>query len=911
MLRKVLMVIMLAGIAASAAKAAHWTDPFNVIWTTPSKDSAGSMPLGNGIVGMNLWVEENGDLRFYVCRNDSYSEVSRLLKVGSVRISLTPNPFKTGALFRQELVLKDGACVITAGEGRSKVTIKVFADSDSPVIYCTGKSDSKISVKACIESWRAEPHVIEKGGEQHSAYTLREAPFELRESADIFPKVDGAVAWYHRNEESPAFESTIKVQSLESIADKVKDPLIHRTFGGWISGAGFNPIDNRTLATTSSVKSFSLTVSVPCLQADTAQVWLDEAKKLSASADLQQAEQRTSAWWNKFWDRSWVVINGDDVFGIPDGGHPLRVGFDSNNENKFQGEIGHVSVQGKALTTKEIASLNTSRPVKGPAMLGVTIPKISLKKGLTIEAWIKPTASVPGRIVDSLTAGNIDGFLLDTYPGDTLRLIIGGLTITAPSNALKIGEWQHVAATAGPAAGEMKIYLNGKVVAQHYAQAPGVSPVSTGYNLQRYVQACGGRGPFPIKFNGTMFTVDPAPAGMPYNADYRTWGDCHWWQNIRFPYNAMIASGDFEMMDPLFGLYERVRPLCEARAKLYHNCEGSYFPETMTVWGTYSNGDYGWNRKGHQPNEVLCPWWQYAWNQGPELVQIMLERWDYTQDDAFLKQQALPMAVSVLKYFDTRFKKDSNGKIVLDPTQAVETLWHGVINDMPSTACLVAITRKLCALPEKFTTQDQREFFAKMKSACPDIPVEDAQIGDKIVSRLAVAQKYNPDRSNCENPELYGIWPSKLFGVGKPGIELAKAAYETRANHLDCGWGYDGICAAMLGMADEAARIVKIKAANSAPAYRWPATWGPNFDWLPDQDHGSNLLLTTQLMLLQCDGDVIRLLPAWPKEWDVSFKLHAPKNTTVECIFKGGKIESLKVTPESRLKDVVMPTFGN
>ena len=36
----------------------------NVIWTTPSENSFGSMPLGNGDIGMNVWVEKNGDLQF-------------------------------------------------------------------------------------------------------------------------------------------------------------------------------------------------------------------------------------------------------------------------------------------------------------------------------------------------------------------------------------------------------------------------------------------------------------------------------------------------------------------------------------------------------------------------------------------------------------------------------------------------------------------------------------------------------------------------------------------------------------------------------------------------------------------------------------------------------------------------------
>jgi hypothetical protein len=121
------------------------------------------------------------------------------------------------------------------------------------------------------------------------------------------------------------------------------------------------------------------------------------------------------------------------------------------------------------------------------------------------------------------------------------------------------------------------------------------------------------------------------------------------------------------------------------------------------------------------------------------------------------------------------------------------------------------------------------------------------------------------------------------------------------------GWGYDGNCAALLGMTGEAARIVRIKAGNSHPAYRWPATWGPNFDWLPDQDHGSNLLLTMQFMLLQADGDKLRLLPAWPKDWNVHFKLHAPRNTVVECDYREGKVVKLDVIPSERRADIILP----
>jgi hypothetical protein len=45
-------------------------------------------------------------------------------------------------------------------------------------------------------------------------------------------------------------------------------------------------------------------------------------------------------------------------------------------------------------------------------------------------------------------------------------------------------------------------------------------------------------------------------------------------------------------------------------------------------------------------------------------------------------------------------------------------------------------------------------------------------------------------------------------------------------------------------------------------------------------------------------------MPAWPKDWDCDFKLHAPYQTVIEGKVVGGKIKELKVTPESRRKDV-------
>jgi hypothetical protein len=64
--------------------------------------------------------------------------------------------------------------------------------------------------------------------------------------------------------------------------------------------------------------------------------------------------------------------------------------------------------------------------------------------------------------------------------------------------------------------------------------------------------------------------------------------------------------------------------------------------------------------------------------------------------------------------------------------------------------------------------------------------------------------------------------------------------------------------------------------------------------------------MTMQTMLLQADDGKIRLLPAWPKDWDAEFKLHAPRQTTVEGEVRSGKLVRLVVTPEERKKDVMV-----
>ena len=80
---------------------------YNVLWDSPSQDSWGSMPIGNGDIGANLWVNPQGEINFYISKTDAWSENARLLKIGKIRLSLEPNPFMEGKPFVHEFAFAD------------------------------------------------------------------------------------------------------------------------------------------------------------------------------------------------------------------------------------------------------------------------------------------------------------------------------------------------------------------------------------------------------------------------------------------------------------------------------------------------------------------------------------------------------------------------------------------------------------------------------------------------------------------------------------------------------------------------------------------------------------------------------------------------------------------------------------
>lgn len=198
---------------------------------------------------------------------------------------------------------------------------------------------------------------------------------------------------------------------------------------------------------------------------------------------------------------------------------PLRLGADSNGQNRFVGDMARASIFDRALRAAEIAALaeqagaapetiegcvaswafdrgqdgvfaargskplvatqvgelavvDTGTPLgKALRMDGegyLSVPHdaaLDCADGTTLEAWVCPgyLPKMGARIIDKSPAGLATGYLLDTYPGNSVRLIVRDPHVIHKAN-LAAGKWVHIAATVDGKTARAALYVDGRKV---------------------------------------------------------------------------------------------------------------------------------------------------------------------------------------------------------------------------------------------------------------------------------------------------------------------------------------------------------------------------------------------------------------------------------------------------------------
>jgi len=459
--------------------------------------------------------------------------------------------------------------------------------------------------------------------------------------------------------------------------------------------------------------------------------------------------------------------------------------------------------------------------------------------------------------------------------------------------------------------------------------------MSRNYQLFRYQLGGNAFGEYPTKFNGGNLIYDPVLVrkSADYEPDWRQWGGAvHTAQNQRLLYWPMLKAGDYDAILPQFELYRKGLPGASARVKHHFGHKGAVFSEYMSAPGIVFGAGWGWEGNGHRARGKEIPFgdpratgargYKDMAEQGVMANQSCAYHWESQLEHAYMIMeyqrfsgrdisQYMPFVKAAVVFFDEHYQLrqkmrtgkplDDKGKLVIYPSTSCES-YRGARNPSDLLAGLQACVKSLLGLDSKYVSSKEKAYFRGFLNRIPDYSFTE-QDGKRIIKPAEQWLK----EANQELPQFYPLFPFDQFQLGDEEIQIFKHTYALapafRKNKVQ-SWHQDGIFFARMGMTEEAADYNTRKLQDSAR--RYPTFWGPGHDWVPDHNWGGSGMIGLQEMLMQTMGDRILLFPAWPTDWDVDFKLHAPRETTVEAVLKNGKLIKLRVTPEHRRKDVII-----
>jgi hypothetical protein len=442
------------------------------------------------------------------------------------------------------------------------------------------------------------------------------------------------------------------------------------------------------------------------------------------------------------------------------------------------------------------------------------------------------------------------------------------------------------------------------------------------YHVHLYTLGSVNRGAIPAKWDGG--------AGL-MRGDERRWGGAEHVQETRFTYMPLYGANQLEMAKGYTDFYNGMLPYFEVQTDKMWGVSGLWFPETLFPWGhtmdfqlKETDADYGVPGHFVRWHPEWAPYGKFNWfnpytglhfNPGLEISHNYLTYYQYSGDEAFLKDEAYPVIKGVCEFLSNVLHKEWDGLYHLDPASALETWW--MARD-PSDAMdgIRAIFPEFTKLSEKYNCDsDLRAKCKEILSALPEPPRGlwmSGKVFDLSVDVYAPAGRVGryTERRNGETPQLYRIYPFGLSGIGSEDYELAKRTFEKRiVNNLPAGWSQDGIWAARLGLAEEASRIVKeqAKLKNSFRYGGWKS--GDDVSWPEDDkipankrlstnpflDAGGNSAFNIQEMLLQSHNGIIRILPAWPEDWSGIFRLRSEGGFLISAGFEKAKVPFVEI----------------
>ncbi|MBZ4190633.1 glycosyl hydrolase family 95 catalytic domain-containing protein [Niabella beijingensis] len=483
----------------------------------------------------------------------------------------------------------------------------------------------------------------------------------------------------------------------------------------------------------------------------------------------------------------------------------------------------------------------------------------------------------------------------------------------------------------------------------HLNSTDGVADeIEKNYTYFLYVMGSSSRGDFPTKFNGMLWTTggDARQWGGAF------WGanqSCYY--EALYPTNHLeLMDPMFRMYSNAYPSFEKaaaqqwgskgifipetvgfdgvpalpddiaaemrelylIRKPWEQRSKKFMDYAFAKQP-FLSRWnwkhiGTWKNGLWEYTERGDGPYGPV----NHIFSRGAKIAYQYWQKYEYTKDLNWLREKAYPMLKGMAEFYRNfpNVKKEKDGKYHIRHVNDNESIWGGH-NTVEEISSMMGIFPVVIKAAELLNTDAEllpvwKEFLAHLSplATTKDYP-DMAQQPEAWVGSL---QPTSPIRGNGKRLPDGNTMPVWFFDLCNPGgdpsmLTIANNTFDGYFRHTSPEQTFPHVlskipaAAAVLGRAAAVRFLIpnQLKGAARNPVLenRMDLSEGfytTNIQRIGRASDALHLALCQSAPPAPGEDPVIRVFPAWPKDWDAQFSLLSRGGFITSAVIRNGTV---------------------